>query len=528
MRKVTSKAAPKKIAKPTKAVKSTTGLTDEQVTIQDVLKIPDQHVVVQAYAGTGKSYTISKVAPRGSLILCFNKAPAEEMERKMSMTGSSASTFHKFGKSMMPKGSFMDKFGMGMRERIQSVAFRGTKPNNAYEYRVQSSIEKCVSWLMTMAAKPDISLDDALVILKDAEYGRLELEITPEEVVEHSVEVLKRCAERTKGKFGTGYNYNYDMMLWLPYIHNWGEKSVDNLFVDEAQDINPLRMALTLQWGNRIVAVGDSNQAIYAFNGSMSNSLSLLQEKLGALELPLSCCWRCPSTHLDMARNIVPGIRDRDNCPEGTILHADGFNYDELPKDGVLIMSRTNAPLIRHYLRMRKEIKDQQVIFFASENISKAMKSLIGWNFKDNFDASWRQKFDSSMDKKITFAMTPMAKAVLMDYRECIIELYDSNNFNTVKEVHAFLEDEFKKPEQDPTNPNKYKNAIQLSSIHSSKGLEHDNTMIYGTGNIPHPMAKKVWERQQESNLEYVALTRSKDTMTLIPSNDSTTEKDDE
>ena len=112
--------------------------------------------------------------------------------------------------------------------------------------------------------------------------------------------------------------------------------------------------------------------------------------------------------------------------------------------------------------------------------------------------------------------MNPMSKAVMLDYKQCIMELYDSNKFNTVKEVHDFLDEEFKKPDESASDP-EYKTAIKLSSIHSSKGLEHNNTIIYGTANLPHPMAKKKWERTQESNLEYVALTRSKNSMTLIP-----------
>jgi hypothetical protein len=499
-------------------------LTAEQSAIKDALNT-DNNIIVVARAGTGKSSTIEAIAPRGSVILCFNKAPADEMAERLG-SGREASTFHKFGMALMPKGSWMDKGGFGMRERIQTVAFRGNKPTHANEYKLQSSIANSVSWLMTMAAKPDISLEDAMKILRDEGYGRLQIENPVEEVVEHAVRVLQLCAERTKGRFGTGFNYNFDMMLWLPYINGWGAGSVDNLFVDEAQDTNPLRMALALQWGNRIVAVGDDRQAIYAFNGSMSDSLSLLQEKTQAVQLPLTCCWRCPSTHLDMARAIVPDIKDRPYCIPGEIINGDGIEYDQLPEDGVLIMSRTNAPLIRHFLRMRKEISNQKVVFFASEGIANSMKSLIGWNLKGSFDASWRHQFDTKLDKSIVRCPSAMAKAVLLDYKQCIIELYDANKFNTVKEVHDFLDEEFKKPDESAKDP-AYKTAIKLSSIHSSKGLEHNKTIIYGTSSLPHPLAKKPWEKMQESNLEYVALTRSKQSMTLIPCNGSSVESEE-
>lgn len=483
-------------------------LTTEQSNIKDTLNKTDSNMIVVARAGTGKSSTIESIAPRGSVILCFNKAPADEMAARLG-AGRTAATFHKYGMTLLPKGSWLDKSGFQVRERIKTVLFGGRNPTAKEDWTKIQDVEKAVSWLKTMACLPSISLDDAKAVLTD---DRLELNTSVDETVEPAVAVLQQCAQKVKGKFGTGYAYNYDDMQWLPYVLGLGKDSAETLFIDEAQDLNPIRMALSLQWGQRVIAVGDDRQAIYAFNGSMSDSLSLFQEKTDAVSLPLTVCWRCPSSHLDMARNIVPDIQDRPDCPVGELVTADSIDYSQYKDDGVLVMSRTNAPLIRHYLTLRQN-KDQQTVFFASDGIASTINSLVGWDKANTFDAKWQSTFNTKMDAKIQHTKSAIMRSVYADYKAIILELVGSGQFSNVAELHKFTTEEFKRPESKDIEPN----AIKLSSIHSSKGLEHKHAVLYGTGMLPHPMATLDWEKQQESNLEYVGLTRGKQTLTLIP-----------
>lgn len=486
-------------------------LTKEQSDIKNALTKTNSNLIVVARAGTGKSSTIEAIAPRNSTILCFNRAPADEMAERLG-SGRTASTFHKFGKMLFPKGSFLDSGTFKVREHIQSVAFRGQKPIRPQEYDLQSSIASSVSWLKTMAVKPDATLDQVKQVLTD---DRLELagDVTVDQIVEHSLEVLRRCAEKSESKFSKGskvWQYNFDDMQWIPYVMGWGSQQVETLFIDEAQDLNPIRMALTKLWGQRIIAVGDDRQAIYAFNGSMSSSLSLLQEEIGAKPFPLTVCWRCPHSHLELARNIVPDIQDRPDCPDGTILDSGVLDPNSLSPDGHLILCRTNAPLIRHYLKWKNTLS-QQVVFFASDGIVKTLTSLVGWKKEEVVHGPWRDKFNKKIEKKLQFMQSPMAKAVLQDYREVIDQIIDSQDYNvsTVGDLHTVFEQEFKKPETKDIKPD----AIKLSSIHASKGLEHNTVTLYGTNLLPHPKATRDWELQQEANLEYVALTRSKNTL---------------
>ena len=492
--------------------KSKLKLTAEQSAIKSQLQKTGDNIIVMARAGVGKSSTLVEIAPRDSVILCFNKQPALEMEEKLG-AGRTASTFHKYGLQMIPKGSWVDKSGFQMRERIKKVCFRGQDPTHPEQWTLLKAVDQSVSWLKTMATMPGEPLDVIKQVLTD---DRLCLEVSVDEVVEHASKVLQLCAEKCKGKYGMGYACNYDDMQWLPYVLGLGKQSVDTLFVDEAQDLNPIRMAIALQWGQRIIAVGDDKQAIYAFNGSMSDSLSTFQEKTQAVSLPLTICWRCPSSHLDMARELVPDIQDRPNCPVGELEHTDCIDYDKYTDDGVLVMCRTNAPLIRQYLTLRREQKENNgndVVFFASEGIANTIKGFMGWKKAELLNGAWRTKFTERLDKAMLHTKNATLRGLYEDYRNIGLEIADSGQFETLGEVHKFLEEEFKKPDLKDVA----ENAIILSSIHSSKGLEHDNTVIYGTSQLPHPRATLHWEKEQERNLEYVAKTRSKKSMTLIP-----------
>ena len=52
--------------------------------------------------------------------------------------------------------------------------------------------------------------------------------------------------------------------------------------------------------------------------------------------------------------------------------------------------------------------------------------------------------------------------------------------------------------------------TVWLSTIHKAKGLEADNVYIVMPSKLPHPMAKKAWEKVQEENMRFIAYSRAK------------------
>jgi hypothetical protein len=52
--------------------------------------------------------------------------------------------------------------------------------------------------------------------------------------------------------------------------------------------------------------------------------------------------------------------------------------------------------------------------------------------------------------------------------------------------------------------------GVRCSTVHSAKGLEAGRVYVLEPEKLPHPMARKDWEVEQEWNCLYVALTRSR------------------
>src|SRR5690606_15419074 len=107
-------------------------------------------------------------------------------------------------------------------------------------------------------------------------------------------------------------------MIYLPLQWNLQPPQVSCLLVDECQDLNAMQLELALRMrapSGRMLFVGDASQAIYGFAGASADSFWRIKEITGATELPLSICYRCPSSHLDLARSIVPQIEARPDAP---------------------------------------------------------------------------------------------------------------------------------------------------------------------------------------------------------------------
>ncbi len=62
-------------------------------------------------------------------------------------------------------------------------------------------------------------------------------------------------------------------------------------------------------------------------------------------------------------------------------------------------------------------------------------------------------------------------------------------------------------------------NPIKLSTIHRAKGLEEDRIFILNYNELPlNRLDQKDWEKEQELNLKYVAVTRARKELFLVES----------
>jgi len=64
-------------------------------------------------------------------------------------------------------------------------------------------------------------------------------------------------------------------------------------------------------------------------------------------------------------------------------------------------------------------------------------------------------------------------------------------------------------------NPN---GTTTLATVHKSKGMEAPTVYILDKHLMPSKYARQEWQMQQELNLQYVAITRSLDTLIFVDS----------
>lgn len=263
--------------------------------------------------------------------------------------------------------------------------------------------------------------------------------------------------------------------------------------------------------GARLILLGDERQAIFGFSGSDANSWQSLRKAFNPTELPLSVCYRCPSSHLDLARCIVPQIENRPNAPVGSVevLHPD--KVLETATSGDLLLCRLTAPLIQFCLRL--------IIGGANARIRgrDIGKQLVELADKAASDRAFPGEFQQALDRHCF----PKIEALREDGDDAEAENLSDRHlaittcFNTFGMECMSLEEFGERIQSLFTDDGA---SISLSTFHRAKGDEADRVFILGTNFLPFLFkATKAWQEQQEWNLLYVALTRAKQSLYLVP-----------
>jgi superfamily I DNA/RNA helicase len=79
-----------------------------------------------------------------------------------------------------------------------------------------------------------------------------------------------------------------------------------HILVDEFQNTDPLALALLVQLGGEVFAVGDPAQAIYGFRGAARDALQRARTRLAMQTLSLEQSFRCPPDVCEVARSVWP------------------------------------------------------------------------------------------------------------------------------------------------------------------------------------------------------------------------------
>lgn len=318
---------------------------------------------------------------------------------------------------------------------------------------------------------------------------------------------------------------SFEDQLFLPYL--WKLNPPHKyawVFGDEMQDTSSSALELFLKFtddNTRILGVGDRWQAIMGFAGANTDALDRLKSRTNAISLPLSICYRCPKSHLKLAQKLVPAIEHSPFAIEGVIIDVDlkadmagRYDYEELLpylRGGELIICRKTKPLISLCIKLIIARIPARIIA-GDSNLEQSLSILLddiskvsGFRF-ERFPEFLEILFQSRQSRLVE-QNAFKAIANLRDKCDALLACYEGfGNLINIKSFKKSLSNLFVKKED----------SVILSTIHTAKGLEAERVVFLHPELCPHTFKGQNQESlQQEKNLEYVALTRSKHTLIL-------------
>ena len=491
-----------------------------QKDIFDYIEHGQGHLVVEAAAGSGKTFTLIKcleLIPNDKRILltAFNKDIVNELKKKSKeFPNVECKTLHGLGMLMVMKNvdemspvpeifKYSSQFYSNPSAYTKINLFR-LKKHDRKTY--MDNVKKYVDFARYFLCQTPKDLDE---IEKVYEI----------ETVADEKEVAMKLLEWGKTNLKT---MDYTDMIWLPNVLNLKPIGLqyDYIMVDECQDMNKAERELVLKcfkMGTRMVSVGDENQLIYQFSGSDKDSLNTLKNLPNTKCLPLSISYRCADSIVEYAQRIVPSIEKNDDHRAGNVL-------EDVPledvKDGDMVLCRTNAPLVDLYNRYLKLGKKSYIV---GKDIGSNMKTIIesmnmtevNWGniekdglfirlYDDLFETRNKIMAESNVSKED--AINSRQFQDKLDMINAIGAM--ANGINSVDELLGKIDVVFPKKVQ--------KEGIKLSTIHKSKGLECENVYIACKSLMPSKNATTKWEKRQERNLMYVAYTRAKNKLGFL------------
>lgn len=492
----------------------------------------EKHAICNAVAGSGKSTTLYLVAlslvnrginPEDIKVIVFGKQNSLDLIAKFGeQWRNSICTLHSLGYSLCTHlfGKIRNVDKHKYKKIGRELGFFGTKKNPGSLMESKAIEDESQFLKLFDLARFNLGDYDSMNLEKLALHHNLD------KILDYRLCSNAMCDLDDEGMDWTKERgvIDYTDMIYLPtasfpYWQREKFKPCKYALIDECQDLNPTQLEMSLHLAEKLVYVGDPKQSIYGFAGAGIDSYQQIKLKSEAVELPLSVSYRCPASHINLVNNLFPEIpiRPTTDAIGGTVALLEEDRITHIQDD--LILSRKTAPLVKYCLKLISQGMPAKV---KGRDIGNGLTKEIGeiWDYAQKaYDFPKFEKFLSYCDDYKAFKQKrwywdkldafDRLSETLDDKLKTIEVVYSScdPSVNTPKElkerVHGLFSD---------TNQ-----ALTLCTVHRAKGLEADRVFILNPNDMPLSWQyQKKWEYQQELNILYVALTRSKRALYLM------------
>ena len=548
--------------------------TPEQNHIFDFVRGGEGHGIIDAVAGAGKTTTIMECTrfakdPAKVLFCAFNNSIAREIGQKFierGMNTVTVQTIHSLGLRILRENSDYAA-RLQLREHKYLSLFKGDEMRTKLSPHVKALCQ--LNNLNPKAANQGDSRQSFAIKNLMYRIQRRLLDINQKHratlngpsfedftsLVEHfgiftpneeksstfreELEIYY-AAHRLLLTAGTelaarSYIIDFTDMIYLPFVWKLNATTkFDWIFIDECQDLSKAQFAVAAKYGkqgSRVLAVGDPRQSIYGFTGADVDSFSRVARMTRATQLPLTTCFRCPAQVIKLAREIredIVGAKTEAGHVESILIEE----VVRIARPDDLIISRLRAPL----LVLIFDFIDADVKVKVAEDEAREFINELKSLFKqDELQASIKRRYrgfealkDLVLQRNRWVIRQNGAKIAKATEREIFLEAENEYLEKRLEFLHKKWELWQKKCttvskvlEKVKAYVSAKKGAIKLSTIHRAKGLEEDRVFILDYDKLPmgRPQQKD-WERVQETNLKYVAITRARKALYLVESED--------
>lgn len=519
--------------------------TDEQQAAIEATKHSATSLLLEAYAGCAKTTTLCLMAREvkvPALALAFNVSIKKELAARFP-GNFSVQTMNGLGMSSLMRASpgtnfVVDQYGKKLGRIINEVAREFKTELDGDQWLLAKNLVTKIMGLGLVPGDlgdsplvPDTSdvwsfaCDDLWIEAEDQEF-----------YIDLAREVIRRNIEEAfAGRI------SFQDQIYVSTCIRGRFPKFPVLFVDEAQDLDPLNHAMltkALRPDGRIIASGDARQAIYGFRGADSDSIGKIKAlRREWIELPLTMTFRCPKAVVARQQGHAPGFRAAPDAPDGrflslptgsrvTPLPGPGFGSsidaldpaDDLwswaeitrlaPSGEIAVLCRNNAPLLKLAFKL---LRRRVSIMMAGRDIGQGLISLS----KKIFPSEQTDK--ASMASLLDEWETSERSAALINKQEEKLDGIEDR----AESLRAVLSYEDVATASDLRREIRFlfsreAGGVVLSSIHRAKGLEWDTVLLLDPWRIPSKYAKELAKQgddralRQEQNLRYVAETRTK------------------
>ncbi len=456
------------------------GLTPEQ---REAVMSPARRLLIRATAGSGKTHVLTlriqrriteeEIAPDQVLAMTFTRKAGDELRRRLSKAGIRdirAGTFHRAALTLVNQyrdDNHLKPLVLEANRRRLVIAL-AAQLRESGDLKLEDwqlpRLEQEISWALSQGLTGALYAKNARKLRRDAP-------LPPSQFADVLDRYVGLCHSRGVLDFDLLLSEAIALLRNEPNVLASFRHRNRSLYVDEAQDMNPLQFMMLRQMAGDdpdLFCVGDPNQSIYGFNGANPKFLSdIVRTWPDTLVLDLT------RNHRSTA-NII--------AVANTLLEAGAAGITPAKDDG-------EVPLVRSY----------------NSDDEEAARVATWLGVKHQPGSPWRSM--------AVLARTNAQLELVAGYLEAADIPYERRG-----PEHSPASDLLMTPDAWSRRIDEEQiDAVALSTIHRAKGLEFKHVAAIGwaEGQLPNYNATSPSELAEEQRLAYVALSRAEDSLLI-------------